>query len=77
MPKIGINDRCANGGMMDSLSISPLAEDDGWEPMYTVDVTDEEWSAWQAHLKEHDKWADFWYNKTDEVDRKKRGPKPA
>lgn len=48
--KVGINDGCANGGMMDSLSIAPLAEEPDWEPYWTVEVTDQEWAEWEAFL---------------------------
>lgn len=61
--KVGINDGCANGGMMDSLSIDEFTEEDetdGWTPAYTVEVTEAEWAAWTAHLKEHKKWERFW-----------------
>lgn len=57
--KIRINDGCANGGMMDSLSIRP---DEGGDDSYgtLVDVTDEEWSRWQEFLKLHEHWEVFW-----------------
>lgn len=59
--KIGINDGCANGGMMDSMSISPFTpEDKNWEPTYTVEVTEEQWAEWQAFLLLHDRWESFW-----------------
>lgn len=67
--KIGINDGCANGGMMDSLSISPLDTNPGWEPNYTVEVTKEEWAEWQLFLKEHRKWEHFWDKKTADASR--------
>ena len=57
--KIGIWDGCANGGMMDSLSISPYKENDG-EPYAIAEVTEEKWAEWKAFLKEHDKWSVFW-----------------
>lgn len=69
--KIGINDGCANGGMMDSLSISPKEEGD-WDPMYVVEVTNEEWAAWEAFLREENKWDLFWDGKCREATRKKK-----
>lgn len=72
--KVGINDGCAHGGMMDSLSIHPLKEEKGWQPMYTVEVTEEEWAEWQAFLKLHNKWEGFWDKKMQEGERRKRGP---
>lgn len=60
--KIGIWAGCANGGMMDSLSISPFSEDDG-EPDAVYDCSYAEWTEWKAHLKEHTKWARFWNDK--------------
>lgn len=56
--KIGINDGCANGGMMDSLSIEPM--EPGWEPMVVVDVPDEKWAEWLTFLKEHNTWDKYW-----------------
>jgi hypothetical protein len=61
--KIGINDGCANGGMMDSLSIGKMEEDPDWEPFVQVEVTEEEWTSWEVFLKEHEKWETFWNNK--------------
>lgn len=71
--KVGINDGCANGGMMDSLSISLLSEDPDWEPFRKAEVTQEEWDSWQAFLKEHDKWELFWDKKMREGE--KRAPR--
>lgn len=61
--KIGINDGCAHGGMMDSLTISPMKEDKDWKPEWITEVSQEEWDNWQAFLKEHNKWEMFWYSK--------------
>ncbi len=67
--KVGINDGCANGGMMDSLSIETLEGNEDWEPYWIAEVTDEEWMNWRAHLKEHAKWEKFWDKKLTKENR--------
>jgi hypothetical protein len=61
--KVGVNDGCAHGGLMDSLSIEPMEDNKDWRPYWIVEVTDEEWKNWQAHLEEHFKWEKFWDRK--------------
>lgn len=57
--KIGIWDGCANGGMMDSMSMSPYVG--GNEKPYAIaDIPEEIWHNWQVFLKEHDKWERYW-----------------
>lgn len=58
--KVGINDGCANGGMMDSLSISLMSENPDWEPYYQTEVTQQEWDKWITHLRAHAEWERFW-----------------
>jgi hypothetical protein len=48
---------------MDSLSIEPMEDNKDWRPYWIVEVTDEEWKNWQAHLEEHFKWEKFWDRK--------------
>lgn len=57
--KVGIWDGCANGGMMDSLSIDKFTPGDG-QPYAVCEITDEQWEEWEAFLKLHDKWEAFW-----------------
>lgn len=57
--KIGIWDGCANGGMMDSLSIHEYEEGNG-EPYAIAEISEKKWAEWQAFLKEHNKWELFW-----------------
>jgi hypothetical protein len=57
--KITIRDGCANGGMMDSLSIYPAEDEDD----VTCEVAEEAWREWQAFLKQHNKWERFWDTK--------------
>lgn len=64
MLKVGINDGCANGGMMDSLSIALMSEEPGWEPYYTAEVTEREWQEWLSFLEAEIRWARFWDKKT-------------
>lgn len=72
--KIGITDGCANGGMMDSLSIYEM--EDGDEPYFTTTVTAEKWAEWKAFLKLHDKWEQFWDAKLMAAERRKLGREP-
>lgn len=61
--KVGINVGCAHGGLMDSLSIEKMEEDDDWMPYYTVEVSEEDWALWESFLKLHDHWEAFWNNR--------------
>lgn len=67
--RIGINDGCAHGGMMDSLTIHPMKPREDWEPYWVTEVTDEEWSQWQAFLDQHNKWERFWDSKMTKENR--------
>lgn len=61
--KVGINAGCANGGMMDSLSIHKMDEDEDWNPECMVEVSEEEWALWEAFLELHSHWSNFWNNR--------------
>lgn len=72
--KIGINYGCANGGMMDSMTMTPIdGRDPGWKPPYIVEVTEAEWEEWQVHLRAHGRWEEFWDNKCIDAERYPRG----
>lgn len=62
--KVQIQDGCANGGMMDSLSIDLVDEGEEVHPhSFVTEVSPHEWARWEAFLKEHDMWERFWDKK--------------